>query len=137
MILSCPLICADSHDIVFVRHTLFTCIAICTLNRSPHEANCSITLPCCNERVRLGDCDVSACVTSYYVSFMCLITPGKVHDMNSVRRNALSHALLLQDLCRKQLQSAPFRFTLDSDVFAVDALLTSWASLARAKPGGE
>ena len=135
MILSCPLICADSHDIVsFVGHTFFTCIAICTLNRSPHEANLGR-----RAAMNVSGSGTAMCqrVTSYYVSFMCVITPGNVHDMNNVRRNALSHALLLQDLCRKQLQSAPFRFTLDSDVFAVDALLTSWASLARAKPGGE
>ena len=69
---------------------------------------------------------------------MRIITPGKVHDMNSVRRNALSHALVLHDLGRKQFQSAPFWFALDNDVFAVDTLLlASLTSLARAKLGRE
>ena len=52
-------------------------------------------------------------------------------------RGEPSHALLLQDLGRKQLQSAPFWLTLDIDVFAIDALLSSWTSLARAKFGRE
>ena len=58
--------------------------------------------------------------------------------MNSVRRNALSHALLLQDLCWLQLQSPPFWLTFDNDVLAVNALLLAGlTSLAHAQLGRE